>query len=679
MTTLPLKLNLEGRVKNMRLKKSDGLMAVFEAVVNSIHSTEGKGDAEVRVEIIREGTLDNKNDGPVCGFKITDNGHGFTAEHFEHFQESDTTAKARRGGRGVGRFTWLRVFDQVVVSSTYLASDGQAWKRVFKFSIQGIDEVSHSVADSDRVETEIELRRPRDHYLASLQDRADALCDALVRHILIYLLDDTSPRISVIDIGFGDTVMASEVMAEIGRDSVQKASFLVDGRTFQITHLFTPGTRLNSAHYMNFCAQSRVVKHENMKKHIPNLVGAVAVPGRAGTFVYSAYITGETLDACADDNRRGFDFDNESIFESGPHTSLDWDRLVEEAVSAAREMLEPVLRPLQDEKVRRYEHYIESETPHYRNLLKHHRAEIERLPPNLSDNELDTELYKIEQYHDRQVRAKITSVVDRIVADAETETKVDDLQNELTDLLAEYSDSGESKLARHVQYRHAIIALLERAMGIGEDGKFVKEDLVHEIFCPMHSSSEDVPPDRLNLWLLDDKLFYHTFLASDMKMSQYKDEFSRESPDRPDIAIFKRPMAFSSNHEGKIQSVVIVEFKRPGRTSYDSGESKNPIEQVLNYCQTIRNGEGHDRYGHPVRIGAEVPFYAYIVADITETLEKQALNFGFRLMPDGEGYFMFNPNFNCYAQLMGFRSVIRDARRRHRVFFEKLGLPPAAR
>jgi hypothetical protein len=41
---MSLQTNLKGRLRNTSLPKSHGLMPVFEAVVNSIHSIEEKGN-----------------------------------------------------------------------------------------------------------------------------------------------------------------------------------------------------------------------------------------------------------------------------------------------------------------------------------------------------------------------------------------------------------------------------------------------------------------------------------------------------------------------------------------------------------------------------------------------------------------------------------------------------------
>jgi len=659
----------------MRLAKSDGLMALYETVVNSIHSTEDKTDKVIKVTIHRKGSLDSSNDGPISGFTVEDNGHGFTEDHFAHFQESDTTAKAARGGRGVGRFTWLRVFSRIEINSNY-CENGSYYCRSFDFTLQGIDEKEKVDSHNHKLSTSVRLIEPRPQYEASLQATASQLALSLAKHILIYLISTDPPNIIISDPASDEPIILSDIINELGGKAVDQTHFKLDGRDFHITHLLTPGARTNAAHHIFFCAQSREVKTETLRNHIPNLSGAISIPGQTDSYTYSAYVTSKTLDECAEDNRRGFDFDSEALFSPTSVESISWDKLVDSSVEAIREHLSEVLLPLQNQKIAKYRAYIEDEAPHYRQLLKHHGKDIENLPPGLSFEQLDTELYRLEQKQDRETKAKINDTIIALSDIPNDATSIpDSLTSTLNDLIEEYSDSGASKLARHVTYRHAIINLLESSLGTDVDGKFVKEDIVHQILCPMKSSSEELTPDNMNLWLIDDKLFYHSFLASDIPFTQYKNEFNRNSPDRPDIAIFKRPMAFGLDGENSIQSVVLVEFKRPDRNDFSDTEKDNPIRQVLSYCKTLRSGEAHDRYGQLITIPNTVPFYAYIIADLTKSFRELAVDVhDFSEKPDQSGLFLFRDNLKCYIEIMDFRTLARDARRRHRVFFERLGL-----
>src|ERR1043166_193275 len=139
--------NLNGRLRNTLLPLSHGLLALFEAVINSIHGIEDAGIAaetgRIHVTIERAGPglfdADDEHRGgghplpDITGFTVTDNGIGFNDENFDAFMTLDTERKVARGGRGIGRLLWLKAFDHVDVISTFDA-DGTLRQRSFMFN-----------------------------------------------------------------------------------------------------------------------------------------------------------------------------------------------------------------------------------------------------------------------------------------------------------------------------------------------------------------------------------------------------------------------------------------------------------------------------------------------------------------------------------------------------------------
>jgi hypothetical protein len=126
--------NLPGRLRNTPLQYVHGLLTLFEAVVNSIHSIDEAGIPTLRgkivIEILRseqaEFSFNNteKKRGPetqkeIIGFKVTDNGIGFNDDNMDSFRTLDSDYKADKGCRGVGRLMWLKAFNKVNVTSPY--------------------------------------------------------------------------------------------------------------------------------------------------------------------------------------------------------------------------------------------------------------------------------------------------------------------------------------------------------------------------------------------------------------------------------------------------------------------------------------------------------------------------------------------------------------------------------
>src|SRR5690554_7306809 len=130
-------------------------MPVFEAVVNSIHSIEEKGNhknGEIVLRINRDTQssldLDAKSLPPIIGFTITDNGCGFNEANVKSSKTLDSDHKNDKGCRGVGRLMWLKVFELVEIESHFLEADRTLKRRVFRFDDkQGVhaDELSEAI------------------------------------------------------------------------------------------------------------------------------------------------------------------------------------------------------------------------------------------------------------------------------------------------------------------------------------------------------------------------------------------------------------------------------------------------------------------------------------------------------------------------------------------------------
>jgi hypothetical protein len=145
-----------GRVYNTPLSARQGLIPLFEAIVNSIHAIEEakikNGQINIVVKRNIAGLLITDNEqlriAPIIGFEITDNGIGFNNENFESFCVSDTQKKRHIGGKGVGRFLWLKAFSQVNVKSVF-RQNGKLMERSFGFVLDN-DPIMNHQCDSTK-------------------------------------------------------------------------------------------------------------------------------------------------------------------------------------------------------------------------------------------------------------------------------------------------------------------------------------------------------------------------------------------------------------------------------------------------------------------------------------------------------------------------------------------------
>ena len=65
----------------------------------------------------------------------------------------------------------------------------------------------------------------------------------------------------------------------------------------------------------------------------------------------------------------------------------------------------------------------------------------------------------------------------------------------------------------------------------------------------------------------------------------------------------------------------------------------------------------------------------YVIADLTETMEADAKYAGLTKTPDGEGYFGYNPSVGAYIEVISYTKLVKDAKKRNQVLFDKLFEP----
>jgi len=235
-------------------------------------------------------------------------------------------------------------------------------------------------------------------------------------------------------------------------------------------------------------------------------------------------------------------------------------------------------------------------------------------------------------------------------------------------LFKKINDFGKSNLAQYITHRHIMLDLLEKSMKWNDTRKYEYEKVIHNMIFPLKTTSDNIDFDQQNLWIIDEKLAYHQYLASDTELSKM-DPLENESNERPDLIIFNKPIAFVEDAQ-PFQSIVIIEFKRPGKTDYN--EETNPINQIYKYIKQIRDGKALTGDGRPISIPDNVPFYCYCICDKSPKIDECSQQAGLTKSPDQMGYFGYNPNYKAYVEVLSYTKLINDAKKRNKVLFDYL-------
>src|SRR5258708_2075335 len=126
---MSIRVNIANQVRPTTVLSWRPLLPLFEAVINSFQAIkEAKLPANIpgriTIEVIRRTDQLDLDIPPISGFRITDNGIGLDDNNWDSFNTAFSPHKLTRGGKGLGRFTWLKAFGHAKIESTFKDGDG---------------------------------------------------------------------------------------------------------------------------------------------------------------------------------------------------------------------------------------------------------------------------------------------------------------------------------------------------------------------------------------------------------------------------------------------------------------------------------------------------------------------------------------------------------------------------
>lgn len=665
-------IDIQGKVKEKRLAYNNTLLPLFEAIVNSIHAIEEDSATKpgiIEIDIIRtneqELSLSNNKKPQITEFHVTDNGVGFDDKNFNSFNRAHSTYKMLKGGKGLGRFIWLRAFQFVEIESIF-KENGIYKLRKFNFepTQDGIEK--HSIEDLPIVpkrHTSVRLRRMKKDYWQWCNNILEDIAFKIIEHCFIYFLRVDCPIIMLKD---GEEKLIINDLFRLYTDEVVKKEIKIEDENFtiNIVRLYHARRIDNKIH---FVAHTREVENKDISKLIPELDNYL-VDKEGNQFSIGVYVTSRYFDDRVNDDRTKIQFVDANRTPPELFEEIDENYLIENIIEVIKAEFKDDILLLGNEREERISNFIEH-NPQYRKLFKYKRERLKRISSRLSDKDLEIELFKVKQEIDLEIRVEAESVMNQIEK-LDNQEAIDDFKQQHKELYEKIIDIGNSKLAEYVLYRKFILNFLEKQLQQTQNGKYAKEEVVHKLIFPLKTESDTIGHEDHNLWMIDERLAFHNYLASDKSLKQNKRTGSN-SDKRPDIVIFNKPFAFS-NSEKPYSSIVLIEFKRPMRDDYN--EDENPIKQVTKYTRELLENKTTDKQGRPIDLKPTTPIYAYIVCDMTHNLRIFAEDDGFTPSPDNDGYFRFINKHNLYIELISFDKILRDAKQRNKIFFEKLNL-----
>ncbi len=364
-------------------------------------------------------------------------------------------------------------------------------------------------------------------------------------------------------------IQLDDLYADLMVTQEKPTDITIGNHSFSLTHILLPARSAND-HTLVYCAGNRVVTEKKLRNLIPGLYGRLKKDSEE--FIYYCYVTSQYLDENVRLERTGFDIEDDYP-DMLQDDSLTFKQIESAVLECVKSYLHDYIQHNIEAGRAHIKHFVDTVAPKYKPILSLISLEELNVDPDASEKDLDLLL------HNKTRDIEQASIVEghelfKNSSFQDTEQYIERF-NRYKETIKELN---QSKLADYVINRRSVIDLLEKALEWDCTGKYSKEEIVHDLIMPMGKTSDTENPDTFNLWLIDEKLTFHNYLASDKTIKSIP-LIASESTKEPDILALKgfdTPILISETNQFPLPSITIIEIKRPQRNDYKEGEEKDP-------------------------------------------------------------------------------------------------------
>ncbi|MFI3241236.1 MAG: ATP-binding protein [Alphaproteobacteria bacterium] len=619
-------------------KKVHFLQPLFEAISNSLEA--GATEISVNLEANEKILVDIPK--KITGFSITDNGEGFTVENQESFKTLWTTHKLDIGCKGVGRLTWLRVFQKATITS-YL--NNSVVSIIFDKSFDPKKHITKNNCEkTTATKTTIHFENITDKYYNETVDhRVEAnlekIYDIVEKHLLVKLslLKKEGKSFSITLCLDGDSF---EITNNTIPELLEKDFKIIDSNKnehlFKLYYNFFNNAKKQK--YLYYCANNRIVNE------FQDSVSPASLPNNDSVIML---LTSEYLDERVNDERNEFTL---SLSNNNPTLSdpIPFPKITSFLKIAVQELI-------------LNEYPIVSE-----NNLEIITKAIDKAPYLAKYIREDEEIIKTEKAVIENAKKKYETEKETIKNKFSSMLKKNYVDDKIFyQAITSIRDIAARELGEYIHYRQQIIEGLKKLSNKNEE----IEKLVHNLFMNMKSESinEDISMLNVydsNLWLLDDKFLSYTYAASDKKINsilkQHNLDIDKNNGSKaPDLAVF-----YSNKENTTDLTCVLVEIKPFG---ISADKKYAGLRQVRKYVNIFYENNKNIK-----------SFWAYLITKIDDEFKDELNRDGFKpLFSTANGHKIFIKYFPdetppIYLEVICVDAIIQDAEARNKSFLDIL-------
>lgn len=658
--------NIENRVRKLPkpANYSQALQPLFEAVSNALYAIEDRvvlgrtEQGQVRIDIT------NLTHPGKFRVEIADNGIGLDADRYEAFQTIDTDFKRTRGGKGVGRLLWLDAFERVKVESMFMEG-GSVKKRCFAFALSNDEQIlEEDLPDGyvgrQQLGTTVICEGLRgSSYQKAFPKQKAAFLRYFSAHFIADFLVGNGARVQVILDGEPTTYPEAVADLVVGRDLETGEFEIEDYGKFSVRGFACDkeaSTGLDGNHQLHLLANGRTVE----SRKVDGLIGlaTIAAGGRDDLYFHGC-VTSEYLDERVNEGRTAFNIP-EAILKEISRKCVEQVR----ATVLAEQMIgyNAGRRQSYDDFVSRHPIYGFDDPD----------VQLARVPFNAqTPEEFATGLVKYQIRRDEERQSTMENVIELL---AKGEEIPESFAERLQKAVREVQSSEQLALAQHVVRRKLVLDLMGKLLTRvrerdGKQDDYHLEQTLHSFIVPMHIIGNDANEKRSrahDLWILDERLAFTRAFSSDKRFDALlKDS---QNGERSDLIVWDFASGLGVADPARdgetvdttrpLDKVMIVEFKKPGRTSY--GPEDQIHFQITKYIDELREGEIEGFGRQRIRISRDCVFYCYVVADIEGDLKRQLSTWA--KSANGQGRFMpLQGDVNGSIEVIQWQDLVNDA------------------
>ena len=642
---------------------------IVEAIINGIEAIEEKenlNNGEIKVIFERDktqNTLEGIGENDFTKVEISDNGIGLNKKNFDSFLIVYSPKKHETGGKGFGRFTYIKTFEKVSVESIYKKEEGGEEKVSFDFFTEKKDiteNIKREDCEGEETGTKIVLDKINKK---DFQKNIDIIAGYILERILTCFISNKKLPKIIVEEKDGRSINLNELYKNNKKvylehnEEINLKSEKGEKEKFEIKifKIFSPDNQQSkvvlTAHYREVVSETIATYITEFQEKFEMKDSKSGNKQIQRNYIIRAYVFGKYLNDNVSLERRTFEFikkETINLFDKYPFSK---DEIMKKVIEIIRKKYNEEVNSRREKKKKKIENYLGKHL-YYKGY--ENKIDWDILPMNPSDDEMDGALYNVKYSEEKNAREKVNSFLKDI--DSNIDEKISAEFSRLT-------QANFSNLGRYISMRKIYLEVLKKTLNM-KDGKHKKEKDLHNIIFPMGKSSDDVPFHEHNLWILDERLNFVHYLTSDKN-------FVEQCRDRVDLIVYDKEVIFRGS-DNPSNPITIFEFKRPGEDKFTDQVEKNPFDQIIRYVENIKNGTIRSPENRPITVDKGTPFYGYIIADDTKKIREWLQRKEFKPLPSGQKWRRWHEGYNLYVEYITWDQLLNDARERNEIFFQQL-------